>query len=92
VPGAARLAVGQTETFAVTAGQPPYLVHPSGGAVVPATVANAGGTFTYIATTVGAFTILVSDTNGAVATATVTNEAAGPSSPAATEPPGEPPL
>lgn len=71
VPANATLDVGQTQTFAISGGVPPYSVSASGGTATPVTVPGSGGTFDYLAATVGNFTILVTDSNGAVASAGV---------------------
>ena len=71
VPSNASLAIGQSQVFAITRGVPPYTVNASGGTVVPSTVPNTGGTFTYTKTQAGTFTIVVVDSLGAVGTATV---------------------
>jgi hypothetical protein len=75
LPPSASLLTGQSQTFALTGGVPPYNCTPSGGTLTPTTILESGGTTTFTAgdaiqsTT---FTIVCSDQSGQIATATVT--------------------
>jgi hypothetical protein len=75
LPPSATLLTGQSQTFALTGGVPPYSCTPSGGTLTPTTILESGGTTTFTAgdaiqsTT---YTIVCSDQSGQIATATVT--------------------
>lgn len=76
-PSSVTLAPGESRTFIVVGGIPPYTIAASGGTVKPTQVAASGGSFTYTAgPQTGDFDIFATDTAGKRAQAKVTIAAA----------------
>jgi adhesin/invasin len=72
-PSSITLAPGESSTFIVVGGTPPYNIAASGGTLDKNQVAASGGSFTYTAgTQTGSFEIFAIDTAGKQAKATVT--------------------
>jgi hypothetical protein len=75
VPSSVSLAAGQSQSFAITGGVPPYTCTPSGGTLNPTTILERGGTTVFTAGDVPVsttFTIICTDVSGQIASAMVT--------------------
>lgn len=72
-PPQVTLSQGQSNTFVIVGGTPPYNIVANGGTATPLTVAASGGSFIYTAgATAGTFTIIATDSANQVTQATVT--------------------
>lgn len=73
-PESATLEVGQTQTFSLSGGVPPYNCVPSGGVISPTEITERGGFFTFSPNEIqreGTFTIICSDQSGQTVSADV---------------------
>ena len=74
-PSSASLSGGQSQTFVLGGGAPPYRCEATGGTIVPSEVANAGGSVTFTATptaTTSTGSLSCVDSAGQAVTASIT--------------------